>query len=377
MTKFNAKNERLKHEYLGYLRDAKGQDASSVDAAAKALSRFEEVTKLKDFGRFHFEQAVAFKRQLQVQKNHKGTGLVSKSTLHATLGHVKTFFTWLAGQPGYRSKLTHSDIAYFTLSGKDTRVATARREGVGPTLEQVKHVLGLMPAGTDLEKRDRALMAFTLMTGARDSATVSFKLKHVDLAACSVFQDPREVKTKFSKSFTTVFLPVGLEVKQIVADWVNHLRMELLWGDDDPLFPATLVQVGATRRFEVVGLQRAHWKSAAAVRKMFREAFVRAGLPYFNPHSFRKTLVRLGMSVCKGDAELMKAWSQNIGHDKLLTTLMSYGKVSFERQSEIIRGLGVAKPVAAVNAAAVMKMLQNMVAQQGKTDLQRGGAGAA
>ena len=377
MTKFNAKNERLKHEYLGYLRDARGQDESSVDAAAKALARFEEVTKLKDFGQFHFQQAVAFKRHLQAQKNQRGTGLLSKSTLHATLGHVKTFFTWLAGQPGYRSKLTHSDITYFTLSGKDTRVATARREGVGPTLEQVKHVLGLMPTGTDMEKRDRALMAFTLMTGARDSATVSFKLRHLNLAAGSVSQDARDVKTKFSKSFTTVFLPVGADVKQIVADWVNHLRMELLWGDDDPLFPATLVQVGATRRFEVVGLQRAHWKSAAAVRKMFREAFVRAGLPYFNPHSFRNTLVRLGMSVCKGDPELLKAWSQNIGHDKVLTTLMSYGAVSFDRQSEIIRGLGVAKPEAPAHMAEVLKLLQGLVAQQGKPDLPGAGAGAA
>ena len=72
----------------------------------------------------------------------------------------KAFFTWLAGQPGYRAKLKHTDLAYFSLSGKDTRVATTRRDSVGPTLVQVKHVLGLMPMGTDIEKRDRALMAF-------------------------------------------------------------------------------------------------------------------------------------------------------------------------------------------------------------------------
>ena len=34
-----------------------------------------------------------------------------------------------------------------------------------------------------------------------------------------------------------------------------------------------------------------------------------------------------------------KAWSQNIGHDKVLTTFYNYGTVSNHRQSEIIKSL--------------------------------------
>ncbi|MCA9501020.1 MAG: RHS domain-containing protein [Nitrospira sp.] len=34
--------------------------------------------------------------------------------------------------------------------------------------------------------------------------------------------------------------------------------------------------------------------TATPIRKIFREVFTMAGLPYFNPHSFRNTLVRLG-----------------------------------------------------------------------------------
>ena len=95
------------------------------------------------------------------------------------------------------------------MSEKDTRIAGAKRKKPVATLEQITHVLKGMPNVTDLEKRNRALMAFTLLTGARDSATASFKIKHVDLSAGSVFQDAREVKTKFSKTFTTYFFPVG------------------------------------------------------------------------------------------------------------------------------------------------------------------------
>lgn len=81
----------------------------------------------------------------------------------------------------------------------------------------------IRPDQTEIDRWNRALMAFAAMTGARDSAIASMKLKHVDLAAGSVFQDAREVDTKFSKSFTTYFFPVGSEVRQIFDAWVTYL----------------------------------------------------------------------------------------------------------------------------------------------------------
>lgn len=225
---------------------------------------------------------------------------------------------------------------------------------MGPTLEQVKHVIALMPAASAIERRDRALIAFTLMTGARDSAIASLKLKHVNLSAGCVEQDAREVQTKFSKTFTTYFFPVGEEIRQIVVDWLAFLRVDMLWGNDDPLFPATRTAVGVSRQFQAVGLERAHWKSAARIRTIFREAFASAGLQYFNPHSFRNTLVRLGQSVCQTPEEF-KAWSQNLGHDNVLTTFLSYGQVARDRQGQIIRDLGTAEGVGHVDVSAIAK----------------------
>jgi len=247
--------------------------------------------------------------------------------LHSTLTQLKRFFQWLAWQPGYKSRFQYSDAEYFNLSDKDTRIATTQREQKAPTLEQVKHVIASMPASTDIERRNRALVAFTLLTGARDSAIASMKLKHVDLIANSVNQDAREVKTKFSKTFNTFFFPVGEDIRGIVAEWVAYLREEKLWGNDDPLFPATQIAPGAALHFEVVGLKRDHWSSASPIRTIFRESFVGAGLPYFNPHSLRNTLVRLGQEICK-TPEDFKSWSQNLGHEKVLTTFTSYGEVS-------------------------------------------------
>jgi site-specific recombinase XerD len=249
MTTHNADNERIKRRYFAYLKEAKRHSEPTVDAVAKALARFEVDTKYRDFKAFHFEQAIAFKKHMAKQKAQRSGKKLSKATMNATLAHIKRFFQWLAGQPGYKSRLQYSDADYFNLSEKDVRVATARREQVGPTLDQVKHVIALMPADSAIQRRDRALVAFTLLTGARDSATASMKLKHVNLAAGYVEQDAREVQTKFSKTFTTYFFPVGDEIRGIVAEWVVFLREEMLWGNDDPIFPAMRIALGPTHQF--------------------------------------------------------------------------------------------------------------------------------
>ena len=343
MPTHNANNERTKRRYFAYLREAKRHSEPTVDAVAKALARFESDTKFRDFKSFHFEQAIAFKRRLTEQKSLKTGERLSKATLHATLANLKAFFQWLAGQPGFKSRLKYSDAEYFNLSEKDVRIAKAKRDQIGPTLAQAKHVISLMPCVTSIELRDRAILAFTLLTGARDSAIASMKLKHINLIAGCVDQDAREVKTKFSKTFTTYFFPVGDEVRQIVLEWVTYLREELLLGNDDPLFPATRIEVGKSHHFEAVGLARTNWRSAARIRSIFKEAFSHAGLPYFNPHSFRNTLVRLGQEVCKTPEEF-KAWSQNLGYEKVLTTFLSYGQVDCQRQGQIIKKLAVHQP---------------------------------
>lgn len=338
MPTHNPENERIKRRYFIYLKEAKRRGEPSVDAAAKALHRFEEDTRFRSFKTFNPEQAVAFKRHLAEQTGLRSGKPLSKATIFSTLAALKAFFTWLAGQPGYRSRLNFSDADYFNLSERDSRIARTRLEKPVPSLELVQHVLRKMPAGDDVQLRDRAVMAFILLTGARDGAVASLKLKHLDLVEGCVVQDAREVATKFAKSFTTWFFPVGGDVRQIVEDWADHLVTKLMWGPDDPLFPATRMVVGTNGLFGAAGLERRHWTSAEPIRKIFRRAFAAAGLPYYPPHRLRDTLARLGETCCP-NAEAFKAWSQNLGHSGVLTTLTSYGEVPGMRQAEIIRGL--------------------------------------
>lgn len=244
MLKHNPDNERIKHKYFTFLREAKRVSDPTIDGVAKALARFEEYTKYKDFKTFRHEQATGFKKQLIVQKALNKDTKLSKSTIHSTFAHLKYFFEWLAREQGYKSRIQYSDAEYFNTSNRDLQVATARRVKKAPTLEQIKHVIDTMPTSTEIEQRNQALIAFTLLTGARDSAIASAKLKHINLDSESFNQDARDVNTKFSKTFITFFFPVDDEVKQIVIDWVKYLREKKFYGNDDPLFPMN--EVGPT-----------------------------------------------------------------------------------------------------------------------------------
>ncbi|MGP0059691.1 MAG: tyrosine recombinase XerC [Beijerinckiaceae bacterium] len=226
---------------------------------------------------------------------------------------------------------------------KDSAIAKAANEERIPTLDQIRHVIATMPTESDVEKRDRALIAFILLTGSRVDAAASMRLKHVDLAEGRVFQDAKQVRTKASKSFSIYFFPVGGEVRTIFSDWVAFLENERHWGLDDPLFPATRIALGASGHFEAVGLDRKCWANSTPIRKLFRLAFEAADLPYFNPHSIRKTLVLLGEQICQSP-EQFKAWSQNIAHEGVMTTFSSYWQVNERRQAEIIRSLGSERP---------------------------------
>ena len=115
MTTHNADNERIKRRYFAYLKEAKRHSEPTVDAVAKALARYEVDTKHRAFKKFHSEQAIAFKRRVAEQRNQQTGEKLSKATLNATLAHVKRFFHWLAGQPGYKSRLQYSDADYFNL----------------------------------------------------------------------------------------------------------------------------------------------------------------------------------------------------------------------------------------------------------------------
>jgi len=86
-------------------------------------------------------------------------------------------------------------------------------------------------------------------------------------------------------------------------------------------------------------------------------------LPYVRPHSIRDTVTQLAYKL-ELNVEQMKAFSQNIGHENMMTTLCNYGSVSPERQAEIIRHLG--QPDAARHGSFATDIAMQVVAMMKK-----------
>lgn len=342
MPKLNAKNERLKHDFLIYLKGARGKSEASLDAVRKALLRFEDYTGAKDFKTFRREQAIGFRDRLAETQGARTGVPLSHATQASTLAALREFFGWLTSRPGFKSRIDITDCDYFSLSMKDNAKAKAAKLRDFPSLEQIRATIAAMPVETVIDRRNRALMAFAILTGMRDRAIVSLSLRHLDMSKSPplVRQEPDRVATKFSKSINTYFFPIGDNLKTIVSDWIDELRELHLFGPNDPIFPKTWLRNGTDKTFEVAGIERTHWRDASPVRAIFKQAFEAACLPYFPPHSFRHTLGHLMDTACK-TFEQTKAWSQNLGHEHLGTTVMSYGRIDPHRQGDVIAGISL------------------------------------
>ena len=197
--------------YLTYLKEAKGQDEKSLDKVAAALLDFEDGIGFKPFKAFHRDWATKYKRHLEKRRNVRSGQPLGITTRDATLRLIKGFIEWLAAQPGYKSRVTYADAAYFNNNAREALAAHAPRPAHYPSLEQCAHAFRMMPESNEVQRRDKAIFAFLMLTGARDGATASLRLNHVDLVEGKVYQDGtvREVRTKNGKTIETWFFPVG------------------------------------------------------------------------------------------------------------------------------------------------------------------------
>ncbi len=356
MSKHRSDNLRIRRRYLVWLRDARGYSEASVDKAAASVARYQAYLGAADFRQFHSERALGFKRHLAKARHARTKALLSRATIDATLRDVKAFFGWLADQPGYRSRIRHAGAAYFTPDRKSARSAHQGLWKPHPSIDQLCHAIDQMPFQTIYQRRDRALMAFLCLTGSRETAAMSIRLNHVDLARACVHFDARTVETKFGKSFTSSFFPVGAGIPKVLADWIAELKRDHLWGPTDPLFPSTSMGRGPTGGFVVTGLLRAPWRSPSRVVKIFKSALTAVGLPAFSPHRVRDALVDLASAYCSTPEEF-KSWSQNIGHEDVLTTFRSYGSVAPGRQAEVMARLRRKSPKSAENDFDVIERI--------------------
>ncbi|MFN3765193.1 MAG: tyrosine-type recombinase/integrase [Aliihoeflea sp.] len=323
--RFNAFNERLKHEFLQYNREARGFAPASVRTQELDLDRYGAFIENRNFGSLTKDEAIAFKKHLR-------EGTLSVPVVKATLKTIKAFHFWLhktkrLGQRGFMA------IDYLTMDAKEARKAIGiEKFGKYPTFDEIDQAIMAMPAKDLKDRRNRAMLLVLATTAVRLNAIRTLRIKHLDLENGCLHQISSEVETKFSKSFVSIILPVMPHW----LEWLAAYKEDLLqagYCDEDPLFPKTspVKQGGFSNR----EMTKEFLRDGQMIERIFGAAFTNVGLKKFTPHSVRDTHFELANGR-NTPFEFARALSANLGHSSLKVSATSYGHQSLEQKRDIL-----------------------------------------
>ncbi len=329
-------NEQIKRGFFEQLKGGRGFAKSSVRVFAEAIGQWQTFSNNDDFSNYNKSKAVAFTEWLSVRLAKTKSGQISLVTQYNYLRRVKKFFEWLSEQPGYKSKILKDDVDFLRLSKKDARIAQSGTTKKMPTFEEVRKIIEGISGENEIDMRDRALICFAFITGARISAIISLKMKNFDKTNNSIDQNPGDgVKTKNSKRILTTFFPIGWdEPEKYFVEWYEYLESKGFQADY-PIFPTTLSSFTTEKNnYSKAFTGKDFWVGTGAARKIFEKRCKNVGLHYFHPHSFRHLVVNL-LSKRRLTEEEKRAISLNLGHENVGTTFGAYGYGSMSSEDAI------------------------------------------
>ena len=332
----NPKNERLKRDYLEWYKEADGNCDSSVENTRKTIQVYEDYTKHEDFKRFSKDRAIGFKEWLRDERKYRGQP-IKESTYVSYLNRLKKFFNWISKQPGYKKSVTSETVSFLSPTDKELSAADQSGSPDYPTIEEVVRLVNSITGDTEIDRRDRALLSFALLTGIRETAMATLPLGSFFEGKLYVRQEHKlGVKTKRSKLIFSLVFPFDQSLLRHISAWTAYLR-EKGFGNKDPLFPkAKMFQKGegdlcyATSR----EVEPEFWKTGESIQGVFKKRSHVASLTYYSPHKFRHLGARLALQACR-NGEHIKAVSLSFGHELVMTIMKTYGNLTPQRMLEV------------------------------------------
>lgn len=335
MNNYNDNNERIKRRFYEWAREADGLAEQTIKGISLAIELFEEYTVYKDFKLFNSDKAINFKKRLR--KKHFRNMPISETTYRTYLKYLKKFFSWLIMQPGYKSKIKGDSIAYFNLRKKENKMSYQFNKIDYPSPDYCIELAKSIKLRNEIDNRDKAMIAFTFLTGMRPHATVTLPIKCIDMGRLFVSQDPKSgVETKFSKFISSKIFPFDEDLVEHIILWVEYLKKKG-FSPLQPIFPvAQMNQTSEHLAFrKSVEVSVNFMKTTSSIRNVFFERAKAAKLKYYPPRTFRHTTIYHALKYIKKGEEL-KALSQHFGHEDIRTTLSIYGNYEGPRLEEIL-----------------------------------------
>jgi site-specific recombinase XerD len=325
---FNPGNERMTRKYKEHRRKAFGADDKTLDSLHKAIRSFEILTDFHDFTKFNQDIANTFMGKIRNMK-------LSESYLLRTTMDVKNFIRWLANEPEGK-RVRYNDADYLNLTRNE--LTAARAESYKPSHDYpiLLSVVRNMPAQTIVDRHNRALFSIQVLGSFRTNELRNLPIGVIkyDNRATIYFIDinPRKIKgVKFRKARQATLLNVP-DLMRWILDWTEELKKTEGFTDADPIFPSIQSTFAKNMMFN-----RAVQKTSISpqtVRKIFKDAFIAAGVEPLRVHSIRQTRSRY-IGNLTHDVKTV-ALQQDFGHSSLGTTMHNYGNITPERQRQLM-----------------------------------------
>lgn len=334
--KTKLKNAKIKQSYIIYLREAIGLSIKTVHIKERIIAEFERFIKGRDFAIFN--NAIA-KRYKEYLNNYERSGKhLTKKTVLNKLTTIRDFYKWLIDQTGYKRRIHKSHIDFLKLDlGTMNSIRTSQQYQKIPDLEYVTKLANSIEINNDVDLRDKALLAFALLSGLRADSMTSVKIEDFDVEKLTVTLNPlKGSKTKFSKAFVVRLLVFDEKLLTPIIKWYSYLIKSKKYGPLDPLFPMTdMKNLPGTNTLSSFNVKPEFWKLPGSINKIFKDRSEKAGLPYYQPHLFRGLHSTLALGMARGTRELI-AISRNLGHDSIKTTIGFYDYMDINTQLMIL-----------------------------------------
>jgi integrase len=253
---------------------------------------------------------------------------VSVSTKKSIILNVKKLFSWtMKHYP--QSQIEEHSLSLLKLNRAENNQLKGNKIVWYPAIDEIIYIVQPKPNDSIIITRVKMIIIFMLITGARCMATATMLLGAIDLQYMIVYQHPSlGVSTKYSKSINTTILELIPGARDALLKWCHDLRAAG-FSDKDPLFPKAANEEkseDSSAFTEAQGWTK-EFISASTINREIKKLGKAKGLPRLHPHALRHAHVEAALKACKNGEEI-KAISQNIGHEKVLTTLNQYGNKS-------------------------------------------------
>jgi integrase len=322
---------------MKYQTEAQGRKSGTIKKAENALKHWDDFTNNKAYKKTLLPDTIcSFKDNLRApdKDGHER----SPGTVSDILLQLKPFFHWLSEQPGYKSVIQKSNLQYFNPNQDEKNYRYYREVREYPTQQQVMQLYRSVNPVSLPDQRDKALIAFMYLSGLRIDTIASLTIGSFDSRSLRVDQNPNKgIRTKFSKHTVSYVFEFDDDLTKTIRDW-HALLKEKGFGNSDPLFPKAAMEKEGLSYTNSTDICKEPITSSR-LRKIIKERFKEANLPYFNPHSFRHAAV--GNAIANADnAEEIKAISQNMGHESVIHIFNTYGKLPEKTLQNCIKNIG-------------------------------------